>query len=273
MPIRPRLFHDNYLLEAVLTASPEAVGVLSAVQKESRDGDVELAGVFAGLQEREYVIQIDLPGVSGVATFYWSPDADVLSSSAILLTTSSAILLTDGVSALFPSGDVYEPPDRFRFRGVRPHGIEQLLDGDRDTEFRSLDVTATVRIRADLGAAKTPTVLALLDHNLTAAAVVRLLASASPTYTPLTVSDPVTIPLDEDGAPTGQLVHYLGPPARTHRYWGLDITDPANPDGFIRISEAYLGPYLEPPFELGDRESIDRASPRRRMASGRWAGL
>ena len=68
------------------------------------------------------------------------------------------------------------------------------------------------------------------------------------------------------------IVHYF-----THvsqRYWRLSVLDTANTDGYLRISELYLGTHVQTArtFELGDIRRVERVGPRDRMPSGRFFG-
>ena len=273
--IRPRFFYDNYLFLATSlpVASSEAATVLGNVQKEGAGaGTVTPSGTFAASEDREFYVQIVIPGVSGIAQFFWSPDAAALVTSAIFLTTSTPKVLQDGISIAFPGDAAYDIDDTFRFRAVRPHGANKMTDGDRDTEYRSATVAAVIRIDADLGSARTPKVFALKDHNLSATASLKLQASSSASYSSLAVDLPIGIPLDSSGTPTGDIVQYLDTDW-TYRYWRIEVSDGLNIDGYVRWSEAYLGAYLELPLMVGDQEAVERASPQRRMQSGRWTGL
>jgi hypothetical protein len=55
----------------------------------------------------------------------------------------------------------------------------------------------------------------------------------------------------------GQAVHVL-PQTVRRRYMRVDIDDPANPDGFIRIGLAYGGPVWQPSINIGPGSSIGR---------------
>jgi hypothetical protein len=273
MPERPRLFYDNFLLSSTLAASSEDTAVLGLVQPEaSGGGDVETSEVFTGVADRDFVIRIDVAGLAGAAVFHWSPDGDALSSSLPLLTSSTPIALQEGVEVTFPAGDAYNEGDTFRFKGARPHGVERMVDGDRDTEFRSAVDDWPVYVTVDVGSRRVPNVLAIIDHNLTADATVRIQAADSLAFAVLTYDEAATVPIDAAGDPTGKLAHYFWPRVGA-RFWRIKVDDPTNPDGQARWSEAFLGPYVEAPLELGDRESIERPSQRQPMQSGRWSGL
>ena len=270
-PIRPRFFYDNWLLTtSPPLASSEEPATLGTVQKQAAgEGAVEITGTFTGREDRDFTIRIVLLGQAGVAQFSWSPDGEILSTSGSVLTTTG-VALQEGLSATF-TGEGFEEGDLYTFKVVRPHGADKMLDGDRDTEYRSADVSGAKTVDFDLGAALEPQVFALMDHNLTAAATLRLQASSTSSFGVLLGDYAVAIPLVL-GGPTGRLVYYITPTVAA-RYWRISVTDAANPEAILRWSEAYLGPYLELPLLVGDEDAVDRPSPQNRMDSGRWSGL
>ncbi len=89
-----------------------------------------------------------------------------------------------------------------------------------------------VTINIDLGSAQEVKSLILFDHNLTSAATITLIGVEPPLF-----SEPITWADDK-------ILHYLSV-ATTKRYWQLQITDAANPDGYIDIGEIFLGTYME----------------------------
>ena len=270
--IRPRFLYDNWLLStSPPVASSLEAATIGLVQVEAEaDGEVEVNGPFTGSVNREFTLRITGNGAAGAATFTWSPDAEVLSSSSPTILTGSGIALQEGISVDF-SGDFTEE-DLYRFKVVRPHGPEQMLDGDRDTEYRTADATGTKTVDFDLGSARAPQAFALMDHNFQASASLRLQASNASNVSSLLLDRAIAIPLDEDGAPTRRLVEYLSGEVAA-RYWRIAVADATNPHGYLRWSEVFLGPYSEFPLLLGDEESVERPSPQTRTDSGRWSGL
>lgn len=89
-----------------------------------------------------------------------------------------------------------------------------------------------VTINIDLGSAQEVKVLIIDGHNLSATVTITL-KGVEPTI----FSEAVTWAEDN-------IVHYLSV-ATTKRYWHLQITDAANPDGYIDIGDIYLGSYME----------------------------
>lgn len=89
-----------------------------------------------------------------------------------------------------------------------------------------------VTINIDLGSAQEIKVLIIDGHNLSATAIITL-KGVEPTI----FSEAVT--WSEDN-----IVHYLSV-ATMKRYWHIQITDAANPDGYIDIGDIFLGSYME----------------------------
>ncbi len=98
----------------------------------------------------------------------------------------------------------------------------------------------------DLGTASLPQALAICGTRngglqLSSSAVVTLKGNSSDAWTSpafsqvLTYSQDVIALLDSDGLHTSAL-----------RYWRLEIVDPSNPDGYIELSNVYLGEVFEP---------------------------
>jgi len=89
-----------------------------------------------------------------------------------------------------------------------------------------------ITINIDLGAALEVDTLVLYDHNLTSAATITLKG-----VEPVIFSE--AIPWVSNN-----IIHYLSV-ATTKRYWHLQITDAANPVGYIEIGEIFLGSFME----------------------------
>jgi len=89
-----------------------------------------------------------------------------------------------------------------------------------------------ITINIDLEVATEVKVLILFDHNLSATATITL-KGVEPTI----FSEAITWT-------DNNIIHYLSV-ATTKRYWHLQITDDANPDGYIDIGDIFLGSYME----------------------------
>jgi hypothetical protein len=89
-----------------------------------------------------------------------------------------------------------------------------------------------ITINIDLGSAQEVKALVIFDHNLTSAATITLIGVDPPIFSEaITWAD-------------NQILHYLSI-ATMKRYWQLQITDAANPDGYMDIGELFLGSYME----------------------------
>jgi hypothetical protein len=234
---KARLIADTFITSAaLLTASSIATGRVTAAQKEGIGvASMVVQGDYTGTVLREYLVEIDAGGEIGVATFRWSDDAGDTFAASGIVTATTPIVLSYGLSVLFggSSGTDCVIGDRWVFRAFLVYGPERALDRDRDTEWRSADVAGWITLDLDFGTAKTPTVLVLADHNFSGSAEVRLHAADVANYAVLQVDDPVTVSSSEI------LAHYIGAPARTHRYWRVAMRDLANPDGYLRLSEVF----------------------------------
>lgn len=89
-----------------------------------------------------------------------------------------------------------------------------------------------ITINIDLETATEVKVLVIFDHNLTSAATITLKGVEPTLFNE-------AVPWVDD-----KIIHYLSV-ATTKRYWHLEITDAANPDGYIDIGEIFLGSYME----------------------------
>jgi len=89
-----------------------------------------------------------------------------------------------------------------------------------------------ITINIDLEVATEVKVLVIDGHNLSATATITL-KGVEPTI----FSEAITWT-------DNNIIHYLSV-ATTKRYWHLQITDDANPDGYIDIGDIFLGSYME----------------------------
>lgn len=91
-----------------------------------------------------------------------------------------------------------------------------------------------ITINIDLEVATEVKILIIDGHNLSDTATITLKG-----VEPAIFSEVVTPPVGGD-----IIVYYLSV-ATTKRYWHLQITDDANPDGYIDIGDIFLGSYME----------------------------
>lgn len=91
-----------------------------------------------------------------------------------------------------------------------------------------------ITINIDFETATEVKVLIIDGHNLTDAATITLKGIEPPIF-----SEAVTSPVG------GSIIIYYLSAATTKQYWHLQITDNANPDGYIDIGDIFLGSYME----------------------------
>ena len=95
----------------------------------------------------------------------------------------------------------------------------------------------------DLGSSRAVDAVIIQDHNLTSNANIHLKARADTAWEVTTstselIDETITWAADK-------ILHYVVGSASTRRYWRIDITDTANPDGYIEIGNLYLGSFDE----------------------------
>lgn len=260
--------HTNMIVDtdAGITATTQAAGVSSRPQKEGAGSAVAtLGGTYSGGNNLDYVIEIQTTGEIGTATFRWSDDGGVTWDASGVSTSASPVALNNGVTVQWTAaaGSDVVALDTWRFKGYNPYHRRNVLDRDRDTEWRSTALTSQM-LTFDFGSAKQPTALAVLDHNLTSGATITLQGSSGPGFgSPVSVSVPWQ---------SGRLLIFPSVPAL--QYWRLVMSDAGNPDGYLRISEVFLGGYtrLDRTFDLGDFRGKVRAGQRDRTLSGKFYG-
>ena len=262
-----RFLNNNFITgTSLLTLSSMAKGRITALRRTGTGASMlSVTGQYSGIIDRDYYVEIQTTGEVGVATYKWSQDDGVSFVATGVVTTETAASLNNGLSIAFSraTGQDCVSGDVWRFRAYLPWGLDRMLDRDRDTEFRT-QVATPVTATINMGSAKTPTVLVLVDHNLSSAASLRLEASSDNF---VSIAEGRWIPIR-----SGTIVHYLGGAAANYQYWRLGVSDPSNLDGYIRWSELYLGTYYQTPrrLELGDVLERQRVVQRDRAVTGRW---
>src|SRR6266446_5006171 len=172
---------------AGITASSQAAGTVSKPQKEGAGSATAiLNNTFTGVNVVDFYAEIQTTGEIGVATFKWSNDGGVTFIASGVVTSTSPITLQNGVTIQWTQGACNDVVigDNWRFKGYLPYGRNKALDRDRDTEWRSTGV-ASESLTFDLGSAQVPTVLVILDHNLTAGGSFRLQGSNASNFSAL----------------------------------------------------------------------------------------
>lgn len=240
---KARFLHSNLITAAsMITPSSLRTGLVSTAVKQG-DGSAILnpSGAFSGAADLEYSIEIDsvTGGVSvGQATFKWSDGGGSWDASGVL-TSAVDVLLNNGVYINFTagSGDDFALGDKWWFRAWNLFNAGKMIDGNRDTRYRSSALEAPNTLTINLGSAQEIKALVLGDHNLTSGATIVLKANSSDSWGAPAFSESITWAADK-------ILHYLSA-AQTYQCWQIQITDAANPDEYIEIGELFLGSYLE----------------------------
>jgi len=264
---------ENMIVDSAtgILAVSQAAGALSRPQKEGLGSAAAvLNGVYTGSENLDYYVEIETTGEIGTATFKWSDDGGVTFDATGVPTSTSFVNLNNGVQIKWTqgAGNDVENADNWRFKGYLPYHRNKVLDRERDTEYRTAEWGLTGQaLTFDLGAAKAPTALVILDHNLTAQSSVILQGSSASDFSSLVSS--YVVPYQ-----ASRIMYFLGPPIQPAWYWRVQFSDPGNTDEHIRMSEVFLGTYtrLSRSFELGDIRGRQRVGQRDRLLSGKFYG-
>lgn len=122
---------------------------------------------------------------------------------------------------------------------------------------RSADaLTTSTKYDLDMGVARTVRVIALLRHNAGSAATVRVRAYSDAGYTTL-VWDSTALSFWPEGYPAAENkkryqedFYIILPSDQTARYWRTEITDTANPAGYIELGRAIFAPAWQPAVNM-----------------------
>ena len=274
-----RFLVDNYITTpSMLTMSSERGGQIGlAVKVGSGSATLVPAGAYTGDSPDQYLVQIhDISGgyEVGQSKFWWWRASTGLPPLASGVVTSVAPgLLEKGVSVGWAhgSGNDFAYGDYWTVSVDKPFGKRNLIDGDRDTEWRTETGTTSATIIIDFGSSKLINAVALLDTNFRAASVVTVYGSDDLGTLWVPVSSYTTgygvepYGVDPYGGSPASLpsvygltngVYYLVG-TRTYRYWGIAIDDTFNPDGYLRMGELYFGDYVE--FSRGYNYGVIRS--------------
>jgi hypothetical protein len=126
--------------------------------------------------------------------------------------------------------------------------VENLFDSHLSTWFKTRTAEDEwVLIPGPI----TASYFALLNHNLTSSAVIKIQGNDSNVWTSpsldltLTYADYIMIESFTEA---------------TYSYWRISLTDPDNPDGFIRLGGAYLGDFIQMPGMKIDQQINDETT-------------
>jgi hypothetical protein len=232
----------------MIAVSSLKLGVVTTALKEGTGGaSMTPAGSFTGAVDLEYVAEIDAIGTGeiGSSTFKWSDDGGATWDATGVATAHTPISLNNGVTVCWPdhaTGADFVIDDKWYFKGINLYNPGKMLDGDRDSRYRSLNKTVTQTITITLAAEQAIDALVIGDHNF-----------ASWTLH-LWGDDAVTFDSGAGGAPqvdetitfvANKILHYLTAADRTKKYWRLQLTAGTSADAYFEIGELFLGSYME----------------------------
>lgn len=253
-----RFMHQNLITSpemlAVSSALPGAVGM--PAPRAAGSAIAYAGGQHSASRDQAFLLEIDSVAAGaevGLATFRWKRSHLENWEASGLATSTSMTALADGVSVKWVSGigDDFAVGDGWTIVCPANEGPVRLLDGDRDTVWTATGC-ANEHLTVDLGSAMQATSLILADHNLTDSTTVRLMADDAALWTDPAFSATMAVTRP----------HMVAFFDQTRRYWRLEISDPANSNGYISAGMFHLGPHLSPSRNFSARYS-------RTLAAGR----
>jgi len=237
-----RWLYDNYITSAgMITLSSAQNGQVGRTVPQALGGAMLWAqGRYTGDDDRKYEVQIDdvASGAAiGQATFAWRSDLDDGWREQRQPTSSIPRELEDGVMIKWNSGqgDDFVKGDRWTFLAMRLNGRAALAADDPDRQWRASGC-ALETISVDLGQTRAVGAMILGHHNLSDQAQALLLGNDTDQW-----SAPALVQTLNLTQP-----HLVCFPESSHRFWRLELRDPANPEGILRVSQFFLGRCLEP---------------------------
>ncbi|MDH5664738.1 MAG: hypothetical protein OEY10_00370 [Nitrosopumilus sp.] len=239
-------FLYNNLINTSTTITPSSVtdGIISSTLKDGAgSATMTTSGTYNQDKDLSYTIEIDdvTAGAEiAQATFKWKNSDSVGWEAEGVATAATPILLNNGVYITFQSGtgNDFNLYDKWYFKTVNRFSSSKLYDYDRDTQYRSVDASSTIRLVFDIGTAQTFSTLIIGDHNFTSGATILLEANATDSWGAPTFSESITWKSEK-------ILQYLAS-SPTLRFVRLSITDIGNSDGFLKIGEIFLGEYFQP---------------------------
>lgn len=124
--------------------------------------------------------------------------------------------------------------------------------GDPASSWQTLSGVTTATARFDGGAGATWRILLLANTNLSPTAIVQWLISDNPD-----MSDPIYSSGNVVGVADRQSVHVI-PAEVAGRYCRARIVNASNPDGRLRVAQAYVGPAIEMRRGLSFQSAFER---------------
>ena len=239
-----RFLYNNLITdESMFTVSSLRTGIVSDALKDGTGSAViTTAGNFSGTVDLEYLVEIDSISAGaevGQATFKWSDGGGSFDASGVT-TLATPITLNNSVTIAFTTGTGadFVVGDKWYFKAINNFSAGKMIDLNRDTRHGSSALEAPNTITIDLGSAQAIQAMILYDHNFTSAVTLTLKGHTADSWATPDFTESITYAADK-------ILHYLSS-TQTLRYWRLEITDAANTDAHIEISEFFLGAYFEP---------------------------
>jgi hypothetical protein len=243
-----RFLYNNLITdEDMIAVSSLRPGTVTTALKEGTgSATMNTTGNYTGAVDKEYTIEIDsIAGGAevGQATFRWSDGGGLWNASGVT-TPAAATVLNNGVYINFDtgSGADFVVGDKWTFKAINLFNAGKMLTWRRDDRYRSSGLSSPNTITITFDSEQAVDALALYGHNLSSGATIALWGDDAATFDSdggnAQVIESITWNADK-------ILHYLTTADRTKRYWQLRITDTANTDGYIEMSELFLGSYLE----------------------------
>lgn len=226
----------------MITTSSAQDGIVSSALKEGTgSASITTGGDFTGLADVAYVVEIDSVAAGaevGSATYKWSDDGGSTWDASGVSTSGVASTLNNGVTVYWSSGSGadFVSGDTWSFKAINRFSGSKLIDWDRDTRWRAATVSASVTL--NFSASVTWTAVVLYDHNIDTTATIRIKANATDTgWAAAAINETITIS-------ENKILHYMSS-SPDHKYARLEVENKSNSDGYIEISELFIGPYLQ----------------------------
>jgi len=238
-----RFLYDDLVVKPATIITPNSWKrgqILAPLKSGTGSAILTPEGIYSYGNDLEYTIVIDsITAGTGIgqATYKWKTSQNSGWAASGVATSSVATALNNGVTIKWTAGGTFALNDTWYFKAINRFSGEKLRDYNRDTSYRSGDVTGTKTIVFDMMSAMSANSIIIYDHNFTSAATITLEANATDSWGTPAFTE--TIPWA-----TLKILRYLAA-TPSYRYFRLSITDSSNPDGYIEIGELFLGEYME----------------------------
>ena len=249
------LYQNRIGTGTAITASSTAAGFVGAAVPRVANGSgaAIFSGTYTGNDPSLTTVEIDGAGDTGAATFKWRNSATAPGAweASGVATAAADTSLGDGVRVRFSDGassPAFEAGDRWQATATRFRAAKRTFELDPNTAWRSGTPSDPESLVFDLGSAQEVKAAAVYGHNISSGGTVKIQGNTADAWGAPALEETIAWR-------TGTLHRYLTSATKTYRYWRLLIEgDSGNPDGYIEVSEVYLGDYFEPDyaFEWGN---------------------